>query len=202
MLLDKSFLGNSQRLSASQRCFCSKETTLLFFCVCVCECRHRRNMGRGKYSMSFWPNLWSFQPVLPYLARFFFWRLLFFCMMFAQGPSSPSTKGFVVFSQSLWAFSRSVGKMLNYKEHQSALFQDAVCSSNTIKCLCKALGALIIRWHMLLLNFNSGFGDCFMYSSLLFLGNRVSNKEPLQAINITNIKPPSFFVCRGWTEVV
>lgn len=64
-------------------------------------------------------------------------------MMFVQTPSSPSSKGFFffVFSQSLWAFSRSVGKMLNYKEHQSALFQDVFCSSNTIKYLYKGPGA-------------------------------------------------------------
>lgn len=65
------------------------------------------------------------------------------CMMFAQ--SSPFTEGFFlyfpVFLQSLRAFSRSTGEMLNNKEHPSALFQDVVCSSNTIKCLYKGPGA-------------------------------------------------------------
>lgn len=58
-------------------------------------------------------------------------------------PMHPFTKGFAVFSESLWAFSSTVVKILNYKEHQAALFQDAVCYSKTIKCLCKAL------WHII-----------------------------------------------------
>lgn len=65
------------------------------------------------------------------------------CSASITSPMHPSTKGFVVFSQSLWAFSSSVVKILNYKEHQAALFQDAVCYSKTIKCLCKALQHII-----------------------------------------------------------
>lgn len=155
-------------------------------------------MGRGKYSMSFWPKLWSFQPVLPYL----FWWLLFFVWCLLRPHHLHPPKGSPFSPKACGHFHALSGRCLTTKEHQSALFQDAVCSSNTIKCLCKAPGALIIRWHTLLLNFNSGFGDGFIYSSLLFLGNRVSNKEPLQTISVINIQPPSFFVYRGWTEVV
>lgn len=57
------------------------------------------------------------------------------CLDPITSPMLPSTKGFAVFCQSLWAFSSSVVRMLNYKEHQAALFQDVVCYSKTIKCL-------------------------------------------------------------------
>lgn len=49
----------------------------LRLCVYVCESRHRRNVGQGKYRMSFWPKPWSFQPVLPYLPEVFFLFIYF-----------------------------------------------------------------------------------------------------------------------------
>lgn len=111
----------------------------------VWESRHRRNLGQEKYSMSFWPKSWSIQPAPPYLPeRLFGWLFFFFfvwCLFSDLDSEKVSFYFFPVFLQSLRAFSRSAGKMLNYKEHPSALFQDVVCSSNTIQCLYKGPGA-------------------------------------------------------------
>lgn len=153
VLSDKSFLGNSQRLSASRRCFCFQETrrreeekSLCLPSVCVYMCASQDTEGmwdRGSTGCHFDRSLDPFSQCCHIFQRFFFIYFLLYdvCSDPVISIQQRFFFFFSVFSQSLWAFSRSVGKMLNYKEHQSALFQDVVCSSNTIKCLYKGPGA-------------------------------------------------------------
>lgn len=55
------------------------------------------------------------------------------CLDPITSPMYPSTKGFAVFCQSLWAFSSSVVRMLNYKGSYVSGY--SVCYSKIIKCL-------------------------------------------------------------------
>lgn len=102
VLSDKSFLGNSQRLSAPRRCFCFQETrrreeekSLCLSSACVYMCASQDTEGmwdRGSPVCHFDQSLDPFSHCFHIFQRGFFYFFIF-CMMFVQTPSYPSTKG-------------------------------------------------------------------------------------------------------------
>lgn len=137
--LNRSLLGNSHTIYQYLRGVCVSRSRglrrrgevdlfLLVFSLCIAEIE-----GYGPREVQY--VILSKALILSACTFISFEFLHNVCSDPITSPMHPSTKAFVVFCLSLWAFSSSVVRMLNYKEHQAALFQDVVCYTKTIKCL-------------------------------------------------------------------
>lgn len=142
----------------------------LRLCVYVCESRHRRNVGQGKYRMSFWPKPWSFQPVLPYLPEGFFYLFFVVWCLFRPRHLHPA-KVFFFFSSSHKAsghFHALLGRCLTTKNISQLCFR-MWFARVTLSNVCIRAPELAISWRTLLLNFNSGL-QIVLFLVLFILG--------------------------------
>lgn len=135
--LNRSLLKNSQTICRHLRGVCALRTgrlrrrkvsqLLLVFSLCDTEI-----LGYGPGEVQY---VILSKALIPSACTSISFEFLYdVCLNPITSPMHPSTNGFAVFYQSLWAFF-SVVRMLNYKEHEAALFQCVVCYSATIKCL-------------------------------------------------------------------
>lgn len=181
MLSDKSFLGNSQRLSASRRCFCFQETrrreeekSLCLPSVCVYMCASQDTEGmwdRGSTGCHFDRSLDPFSQCCHIFQRVFFIYFLLYDVCSDPVISIQQRFFFFFFSSSHKAsghFHALLGRCLTTKNISQLCFR-MWFARVTLSNVCIRAPELAISWRTLLLNFNSGL-EIVLFLVLFILG--------------------------------